>query len=452
MSLFNRINTSTPATPSLFGTANSQPQQTPSLFTSTSTPGGGLFGGASTSNPPAASSAPASGGFFGTPQQAPASSAGGSLFSPAPATAPATGGGLFGGGATTSAPATGGLFGGTAPATTSAPAAGGGLFGGTAPAAGGGLFGGTAPAAATGGGLFGTPAQKTAGSLFSPAPATGGNTLNTGGGFGLGSSTAPKPNLFGGATTVPQQQQGQQQGQQQQQNTVPAATVDITRLTPTTRFGDCHESVQQELEQLEKHIQDQIRAAQELSALFPSHRAIVETIPSDTKVLAHKLSTTKSFLAADQAALQAAQQHHIADNEAATLSIRCLDLFRLPPQQRTQYFQRSEQENEVTSNGPMIAYFNNHAAGMEKKLRIFLESVGEVEASLRSVEQQAAIGASSAGINGEDLIAMTGGVGGRQDARMLNRTLREFNDALKDVSARIVDVKDGLRELKAGRR
>ncbi|KAH8150588.1 uncharacterized protein LAJ45_05284 [Morchella importuna] len=441
MSLFGRINTSTPATPSLFGTANSQPQQTPSLFTSTSTPGGGLFGGASTSNPPATSSAPASGGFFGAAQQAPASSAGG-LFSPAPATAPATGGGLFGGGATTSAPASGGLFGGTAPATTSAPAAGGGLFGGAA------------PAATTGGGLFGTPAQKPAGSLFSPAPATGGNTLNTGSVFGLGSSTAPKPNLFGGVPTAPQQQQQQQQGQpgQQQQNTVPAATVDITRLTPTTRFGDCHESVQQELEQLEKHIQDQIRAAQALSALFPSHRATVDTIPSDTKVLAHKLATTKSFLSADQSALQAAQQHHVADNEAATLSIRCLDLFRLPPQQRTQYFQRSEQENEVTSNGPMIAYFNNHAGAMEKKFHIFLESVGEVEASLRSVEQQAAIGANGAGINGEDLTAVTGGVGGRQDARRLNRTLREFNDALKDVSARIVDVKDGLRELKAGRR
>lgn len=106
----------------------------------------------------------------------------------------------------------------------------------------------------------------------------------------------------------------------------------------------------------------------------------------------------------------------------------------------------------MTSNGPMIAYFNNHAAAMEKKFHTFLESVGEVEASLRSVEEQAAVGANGAGINGEDLTAVTGGVGGRQDARRLNRTLREFNDALKDVSARIVDVKDGLRELKAGRR
>lgn len=100
----------------------------------------------------------------------------------------------------------------------------------------------------------------------------------------------------------------------------------------------------------------------------------------------------------------------------------------------------------------MIAYFNNHAGTMEKKLNIFLESVGEVEASLKSVEQQAAMGGSGTGVNGEDLTAITGGVAGRQDARRLNRTLREFNDALKDVSGRIVDVKDGLRELRSGGR
>lgn len=212
-----------------------------------------------------------------------------------------------------------------------------------------------------------------------------------------------------------------------------------------------------------RHIQSQIATATSLSAIFPSHRATVATIPSDTSVLAHKLSTTKSFLSADATTLQHAQAHHAADNEAATLSIRCLDLFRLPPAQRTQYFQRADNarlggggggtggtaENEVTSNAPMIVYFNRHAESMEKALRLFLESVGEVEASLRSVEMSAGAGM---GARGEDVGVLIGGAHGRQDARRLNRTLREFNDALRDVSGRIVDVKDGMRELRAGGR
>ncbi|RPA89166.1 hypothetical protein L873DRAFT_1755383 [Choiromyces venosus 120613-1] len=471
MSLFGRINTPTTGTPSIFGGQQQQPQQqqqqpqTPSLFGATPTfygRSGGIFGGVPQST------APASGGLFGggqTQTQTPAAGAGG--------------GGLFGGAATsnTSAGGAGGLFGGTlTPATTYAPPSGG-LFGtpatatpstGAAPA--GGLFGGGATQAAstpaqpaggwpatptstpaTGGGLFGGGASQQPPKPLFGAPTSAAATTPSAGAFSGTALAAPGPGGLFGSTTLgtTQAQQQQPQQQQQQQNTVPAATIDASKLMPTTRFGDCHAEVQRILEGIEQEIQEQMRIATELTAHFPSHRTTIDSIPSDTAVLTHKLATTKSFLAADEAALNTARQHHSEDDAAATLSIRNVDLFRVPPAQRSQYIaqQHSQpiRENDITSNKPMINYFNTQIVKMDKKLNLFLESVQEVELSLRSVEEQATVGS----IGGEDLTTLTGGVGGRQDARRLNITLREFNDALKDVSGRIVDCKDGMRALGA---
>ncbi|CAZ82351.1 unnamed protein product [Tuber melanosporum] len=462
MSLFGRINTPTSGTPSLFGGQQQQQPQTPLFGSTTTTSGssGGPLGGASQ---PAA---PAPGGLFGGGQaqaQTPAIGTGCGISGGA--ATPATsggggggGGGLFGGALTpaaTPAPASGGLFGTpstTTPTTGVAPT--GGLFGGATQAAtsaqpAGGLFGaGTAASAsapATGGGLFG-------GGTSQPPPKplfTGPSAATTSGTGAFGSTATPRPGgLFGG--TTPSTTQPQQQSQQQQ-NTVPAATIDASKLIPTTRFGDCHAEVQRILEGIEQEIQEQIRIATELTAHFPGHRATIDSIPSDTAVLTHKLATTKSFLAADDAALSTARQHHNEDDAAATLSIRNVDLFRVLPAQRSQYIAQQHnqpmRENDITSNKPMINYFDTQIAKMDQKLDLFLESVQEVELSLRSVEEQATMGS----IGGENLTALTGGVGGRQDARRLNRTLREFNDALKDVSGRIVDSKDGIRALRSRR-
>ena len=216
--------TTPPATPSLFGGgANAAP----SAFGAT--PGGGLFGGASTpafGAPASAAPSPLGGGGFGVtpslfgggggfgatpsapsfstpglfgaaPPASAAPAAGGFAFGGTPAsTAPTLGGGLFGAPASAAPAPGGGLFG--APASSAAPAfGGGGLFGAPAPSAApaaGGLFGAPAPAA---GGLFGAPAPATGGLFGAPAPAL------AGGGLGLFGAPAPAPGggLFGAPAT-----------------------------------------------------------------------------------------------------------------------------------------------------------------------------------------------------------------------------------------------------------
>lgn len=84
---------------------------------------------------------------------------------------------------------------------------------------------------------------------------------------------------------------------------------------------------------------------------------------------------------------------------------------------------------------------------MERKMEMITRIVRQVEGSLLSVEAQAIQGARGVHVDGRDITAVTGGVTGRQDARRLNSALRGFNDALKSVSGRIVDAREGLEAL-----
>ncbi|KAI5807274.1 hypothetical protein DFH27DRAFT_312361 [Peziza echinospora] len=517
MSLFNRISapaglsTPTPGGSSIFGTpAASQ----------SSGVGGGLFGGAA----PAAT--PASGGLFGTPAASSSAAAPGSLFS-TPAPASSGGGGLFGNTAantTAQGGAGGGLFGMGGAAQPSAPAAGG-LFGTAAPAAApasGGLFGGAAPSAAPSslGGLFGasstTPAA-TGSSLFGGAGAASQPpkpSLNL---FGIGGPTATAQNTYSTTNSAPSFLSGQNsmfnntaQSQQQPQQQGQAVKIDWTNLAPYHKFNELHDNVKQEVEAAEKYILAEIQKSEGLAAAFPEHREMIQSVSGDAELMERRLLTTNSFLQSDASALDNLVKYQKLDDQHASLSVRTLDLLRLPHaarmlqsnlnnqsqqhllmQQQQQQQQQGQQgqsfsqpfsqsqypnaqnnmplagssvyapiptvsstttnEIDITSNVGMMNYFNRHGAEMETKLKTFLDSLAEVEASLASVEAQAQ--ASAGGQIGS--LDATGGVGGRQDSRRLNQTLRGFNDALNDVSVRVVEAKEGLRELqqtKGGRR
>lgn len=152
-----------------------------SLFGQSTTPGGSLFGGASTTGQTQQTGT----GLFGQPAQNQQSNTTG-------------GGGLFGQSTTQNQPAatSGGIFGQAKPTLGSA-------FGQQQPATTnptGGLFGQPATQQpATGGGLFGNPAQNQ-----QPKPSLFGSSTMT--------ATAPKPSLFGPTPTItlsqPQQTQG----------------------------------------------------------------------------------------------------------------------------------------------------------------------------------------------------------------------------------------------------
>ncbi|KAF8537301.1 hypothetical protein BDD12DRAFT_888016 [Trichophaea hybrida] len=236
-----------------------------------------------------------------------------------------------------------------------------------------------------------------------------------------------------------------------------AVTLDVTRLTATTRFGDCQQSVQQALEQIDTEIQYQISVSGHLAEQFLRHREGLESIPLDSFILSNRLATTKLFQLSDQATYDLMRANHDADDEASTLSIRTLDLFRLPHSQRSQCFQRNanysspQRQNDVTGNKPMITYFSKYADDMKGKMVIIIRIVRQVEDSLLSVEAQAIEGSRGRHDDCRNMATVAGGLIGKHDAKRLSSALKEFNKAMKTVSGSIVDARERLEALYGGR-
>ncbi|KAF8249087.1 hypothetical protein K440DRAFT_622769 [Wilcoxina mikolae CBS 423.85] len=257
--------------------------------------------------------------------------------------------------------------------------------------------------------------------------------------------------------TTPATKSGLIQLLHQSHQMISAVTLDATKLTITTRFGDCHQSVQQALEQIDTEIQYQISMSGHLADHFLSHLEALQSIPLDSSVLSNRLATTKLLQLSDQATYDLIRANHDADDAASTLSIRTLDLFRLPHAQRSQCIQRNanysspQRENDVTGNKPMITYFNKYADDMQGKMVMMTRIVQQVEDSLLSVEAQATEGSRGAHDDGRNMATVASGVIGRHDTRKLNSALKEFNMAMKTVSGSIVDAREGLEALYAGR-
>ncbi|RPB21533.1 hypothetical protein L211DRAFT_840718 [Terfezia boudieri ATCC MYA-4762] len=511
---------------SIFGTPTHQQSGTGTTSGSSNFGFGGAGGTPNTSSlfsTPTTSTQPSS-GIFGTAPTGPAAGTGSGFFggtTPAAATTtsvPSTGG-IFGAApAATSAPTTGGIFGGSNPAAGTTPSApGSGLFGSipapatsTAPSSG--LFGQTPASTAPSSGLFGSTPAPTAPSsgLFGSTPAPSTTTSTPGLSFlgGLGStsagtqhttqqkglfnSTAPTLSLFAPTTTITNTN-----NQQSNQQALPGGVkVDAYNVAPYHKFHELSDPIRIEIEAAEKYIVSEIQKSESLSAFFPEHRDMVTSVRSDAELMERKLITTNSFLQSDAAALETLVKHQKEDDQHASLSVRTLDLLRLP--HATRLIQQQQQasavaaasggmpgagapapgstgqpgfaaevfgplptmsststnESDITSNVAMINYFNRVGSEMEARLQQFSESVGEVEASLRSVEVQAARKLAQRGVmhevGGNGAQGIDVDQGGRQDdVRRLNRALKEFYEALSDTAVRVVDSKEGLREVKA---
>lgn len=335
-----------------------------------------------------------------------------------------------------------------APAQPAQPAAGGGLFGGAKPPAS--LFGINPQPSTQSTGLFGQPAQQQTGLFGQSTAAPAANAGTSMFGNPATQSTSVRPSLNQPQQFAPQQTQrsiftssiGQYTAAQ---TTVPGVRVDASNLRPTTRFGDLHEVLQQELERMDDLILRQQKHADECTQAMPAVANALTYIPSDVSYCERKLDTLQSALEADAAEIDDLKSRSRACADDAKICFRNVSALRTPSQ-----FSIGpgagpvpagllDGDDAATQGQDLHRYVERQIDEMAGKLEKFKRGINEVEGYLKGVEVNTYASLEAAKLRrGED-----GGARSADDQiRELANVLREFEGGILGVAGKV----GGLRE------
>jgi nucleoporin p58/p45 len=477
----------------LFGTpASTAPGS--NLFggsTTSQAPTSNLFGGSTPSQPPtsnlfsSATSQPQTSSLFGAskPAQTP-----GSLFSnpSAPASQSTS---LFGNTTTTSQPHSTSLFG--APATSQhqgtslfgAPATsqpqGTSLFGApaTSQPQGTSLFGAPATSQPQGTSLFGAPAishpQGT--SLFGSSTTKPQQSSLFGGSSSIAQAQPPTSNLFVPTITQPSSQpfaQSQAPQVQPQQvpgrsllfgsstapqpttnaTTIPAVTVDVSNLLPTTRFGDLHPDLQTAIANTQSYIDAQASLCSQIDAFTPGHNEQVTRVPKDVTFLDDRVKTTTTALENDAAEIDTAHRRLRLDKSDAELSFAAVQALHLPAGYSTA---SAFSSSSLTSRGSqssktLLEFFDQRLETLSSTLTNYTSNMTEIEQHLRGVEARMMA-------EMQKLLMERGRKGGdassgvEEQIRVLAGVLGDFEAGIMGVAGKVGAAREEVQRLELGR-
>ncbi|CZT20206.1 uncharacterized protein RCC_06063 [Ramularia collo-cygni] len=253
-------------------------------------------------------------------------------------------------------------------------------------------------------------------------------------------------------------------------NTVGAAKIDLDGLRPTTRFEDCVDQVRQEMETIDKMIQEQEKYAKEIEAFLPKHADDVASLAPDVLFIADKADDVEQALASDAQGVDAQRKNAEKDRKDLERCTRIVTNLSLPqgyqysgmnstygsmygqqrPQQPPNTTNVSNREDSTNYDTDLIGnYFVPLAAELQKTMDAYASNLSEIESHMRVIE-------SSAVAQAQQLAQKKAGVGGQQSGgdatvRELADTLRGFEDSILGVASVVGECRDGVNELALGR-
>ncbi|KAF2162644.1 hypothetical protein M409DRAFT_37384 [Zasmidium cellare ATCC 36951] len=384
-----------------------------------------------------------------------------------PANSTTGGSGLFGGTQQQSQPQQqGGLFGGGASQQTQG-GAGGGLFGGTSTQAKPSVFAGAASGLGNsstlgaGTNMFGGPAQpSTIGTAFASNANPSGQSQPSLLGAAQHSrlnQSAPFGRLSMGQSAAPS-------------NTVGAVKIDADSLKPTTRFDDCVDPVKDQLEKIDKMIQQQESFCKQIESFYPMHGENVESIAPDVEYIKNKADDAEQALISDAQGVEAQRRNADKDTKDLERCHRVITNLTLPQpyqysgsvgmgglgsmygsQQRPQQAMLTPAGEDPSSYDMDLIgnYFVPMATELQKTVNDYAKTLTEIESHMRVME-------SSAIAQAQQLAQQKNGMGGGQmssedTVRELADTLRGFEQSILGVAGVVGEAREGVNELVLGR-
>lgn len=250
-----------------------------------------------------------------------------------------------------------------------------------------------------------------------------------------------------------------------QQQVVPGVRIDLSNLKSTTRFNDLQESLQEEIQKLDKGIQVIMQQCHDVEAFMPAHGEQLTAIPNDVRFVTRKYEGASTALSSDAQAVKAVRELVHLDAEQAKLSFKAVDNLKLPAQYHTASLwssssaaaARQQQEAAGTaasgsgdSNSDLIAFFSRTADETDEQLKRFQRNLGEIESHMQAVtsnlfeqlQRAAAVRNGSSGASG---------AGGAEDqVAELASVLRGFEESILTVASSVGGVREGVTSLQLG--
>ncbi|KAK1807901.1 hypothetical protein LTR12_017740 [Friedmanniomyces endolithicus] len=260
----------------------------------------------------------------------------------------------------------------------------------------------------------------------------------------------------------PGSQSAQQQSQQQQQqsgSTIGAVKVHAADLRGTTRFADCHESLQEQFESVDTMIQKQERFCREIQALLQKHEQDILCLPPSVQVVSGLAENVEMLLSRDAQGVQSAKAEASRQRKDFERAGRVAENLMLGavgyavPSSMVGYGNGGHGGGEAEEgfDTDLIGnYFAPMVTALQGTLEGYAANLADIEGHLGVIEgwavaQARRLAAKRAGVGSGRA------VGGDETVRELAETLTGFEQSLLGVAGVVGECREGVEGLVLGR-